>query len=194
MQRMQPMKPEGNEQLAATYHRITETRGYVSAILMSLSHAPAGLEAFAKYGEYVRYGTELPGRVRELCVLAIAAGNQYAWSHHHPHAVKAGVTQAELDSLERSSSAGQAELGVGRSGALADSMSAAEKAAIAYSREFAQRGKVSDETFAEAKKHFSDRQITDLSLLCGYFMALGATINAFRVQLEPNFAPKGRGA
>src|SRR4051812_36957592 len=178
MQRMQPMKPEGNEQLAATYDRITKTRGYVSNILMSLSHAPAGLEAFAAYGEYVRYGTEIPGRVRELCVLAIAAGNQYAWSHHHPHAVKSGVTQAELDSLERSD-------------ALADTMSAAEKAAIRYSREFAQGGKVSDETFAEARKHFSDRQITDLSLLCGYFMALGATINAFRVQLEPNFAPKG---
>ena len=180
MQRMQPKKPEGDAQLAATYDRITKTRGYVSAILMSLSNAPAGLEAFAAYGEYVRYGTELPGRVRELCVLAIAAGNQYAWSHHHPHAVKAGVTQAELDSLE--------------GGPLADSISASEKAAIRYSREFGQGGKVSDETYAEVKKHFDDRQITDLTLLCGYFMALGATITAFRVELEPSFAPKGKGA
>ena len=180
MQRMQPMKPEGDAQLEATYDRITRTRGYVSNILMSLSHAPAGLEAFAAYGEYVRYGTELPPRVRELCVLAIAAGNQYAWSHHHPHAMKAGVTQAELDSLE--------------GGPLAASISASESAAIRYSREFAQGGKVTDETFAEARRHFSDRQITDLTLLCGYFMALGATITAFRVQLEPNFSPKGKGA
>src|SRR5687767_8597935 len=139
MQRIKPMDPKGNEQLEATYRRITETRGYVSNILMSLSHAPAGLEAFAKYGEYVRYGTELPGRVRELCVLGIAVGNQYAWSHHYPHAVKAGVTQAELDSLEK--------------GPLADSMSAQEKAAIRYAREFANGGNVSDETFAEARKH-----------------------------------------
>jgi alkylhydroperoxidase family enzyme len=175
---MQPMKPEGDAQLAATYERITKTRGYVSNILMSLSHAPAGLEAFAAYGEYVRYGTELPARVRELCVLAIACGNQYAWSHHHPHAVKAGVTQQELDSLE--------------SDTLADSISVAERAAIRYTREFAQGGKVTDESFAELRKHFSDRQITDLTLLCGYFMALGATISAFRVELEPNFAPKGK--
>src|SRR5215217_1526542 len=116
MQRMQPMNSQGDAQLAATYQRITKTRGYVSNILMSLSHAPAGLEAFAAYGEYVRYGTELPGRVRELCVLAIACGNQYAWSHHHPHAIKAGVTQQELDSLE--------------SAPLAESISASEKAAI----------------------------------------------------------------
>ena len=181
MQRIQPVNPDGNEQLAAAYRRITETRGHVSNILMSLSHAPAGLDAFAKYGEYVRYGTELPGRVRELCVLAIAAGNQYAWSHHYPHAVKAGVTQHELDSVEAG-------------GALADTISAPEKAAIRYAREFAQGGKVSDETFAEVKQHFSHRQITDVTLLCGYFMALGATINAFRVSLEPNFAPKGKAA
>ena len=76
MQRIEPMNPDGNDQLAATYKRITETRGYVSATLRSLSHAPAGLEAFTRYGEYVRYGTELPGRVRELSVLAIAVGNQ----------------------------------------------------------------------------------------------------------------------
>jgi alkylhydroperoxidase family enzyme len=181
MQRILPLNPAGNDQLAATYKRITETRGYVSAILMSLSHAPAGLDAFAKYGEYVRYGTELPGRVRELAVLAIATGNQYAWSHHHPHAIKAGVTQQELDSLE----AGDA---------LADTISPPERAAIRYAREFGQGGKVTDQTFAEARRHFSERQITDLTLLCGYFMALGSTITAFRVQLESNFAPKAKQA
>ena len=32
MQRMQPKNPEGDAQLAATYQRITKTRGYVSNI------------------------------------------------------------------------------------------------------------------------------------------------------------------
>jgi alkylhydroperoxidase family enzyme len=179
MQRIEPLSQEGNDQLAATYERITATRGYVSAILMSLSHAPAGLDAFARFGEYVRYGTELPGRVRELSVLAIAVGNQYAWSHHHPPAIRAGVTQQELDSLESG-------------GTLAETISAAERAAIRYAREFAQGGRVTDETFAEARRHFSERQITDLTLLCGYFRALGATITAFRVQLEDRFPPKAK--
>ena len=114
-----------------------------------------------------------------LVFLALAVGNQYAWSHHHPPAVKAGVTQQELDSLESG-------------GALSDTISAPEKAAIRYAREFGQGGKVTDETFAEAKRHFSERQITDLTLLCGYFMALGSTINALRVDLEPNFPPKAK--
>lgn len=178
MQRIKPADPAGHAQLAATYERITKTRGYVSNILMALSHAPQGLEAFAAFGEYVRYGTELPARVRELSVLAIARGNQYAWSHHYPHAVKAGITQVELDALEANQ--------------FAETLNAGEIAAVRYVREFAQGGNVTDNTFGELRKHYSDRQITDLTLLAGYFMALGATITAFKVELEPNFPPKGR--
>ena len=138
MQRIQPPSPEGNTRLDATCRRITETRGYVSAVLMSLSHAPAGLDAFARLGEYARYGTELPGRVREL----------------------------------------------------AGTIAPAEKAAIRCAREFGQGGKVSDAAFAALERRFSERQITDLTLLCGYFLALGSIIHAFRVELESQFAPK----
>ena len=175
MQRIKPADPTGNAQLTATYGRITKTRGYVSNILMSLSHAPEGLEAFAAYGEYVRYGTKLNARIRELSILGLARGNAYAWAHHTPHALKAGVTQHELDAL----SANQL-----------DAFAAPEKAALNYVAEFARGGNVSDATFAELKKHYSDRQVTDLTLLAGYFMALGATITAFRVEHEPEFPAK----
>jgi alkylhydroperoxidase family enzyme len=116
--------------------------------------------------------------VRELSILAIARGNQYAWSHHHPHAIKAGLTQQELDALEANE--------------FAPTLSAIEKAAVAYVREFAQGGRVADETFAEARRHFTERQVTELTLLAGYFMVLGATVNAFKVGLEPQFPPKAK--
>ena len=141
MQRIKPVDPTGNAQLAATYERITKTRGYVANILLSLSHAPQGLERFAAFGEYVRYGTELPARVRELAILAIARGNQYAWSHHYPHAIKAGVAQQELDALEANE--------------LAETFSESEKGAVRYVREFSQGGNVTDDTFAELRKHYS---------------------------------------
>ena len=176
MQRIQPAAAESDPQLAAAYDRITKTRGYVSNILMSLSHAPKGLERFAAFGEYVRYDTELPGRVRELVVLTVARGNEYAWQHHYPHAVKAGVKKEELDALH--------------AGNDVSSASEAEKAAMRYAMEFAQGGNVGDATFAGLKRHYTDRQITDLTLLVGYFMALGATINAFRIELEPRFRAK----
>jgi alkylhydroperoxidase family enzyme len=175
MQRITPADEQKNPELAKAYERIKKTRGYVSDILKAFSHAPEGLECFAALGEYARYKTQVPARTREMVILGIARGIQYAWSHHHPHAIKAGVTQQELDALNE--------------GRYAETLSGPEKAAIQYGQEFANGGNVSDETFAELKKHYSQREITDLTLIAAYFIGLGASINAFRMQLEPSFKP-----
>jgi 4-carboxymuconolactone decarboxylase len=160
---------------AAVFAHIKQTRGNVSHVLRSLGHAPDGLRAFAGYGEYVRYHTTLSGRVRELTILALARGNQYAWTHHAPFALKEGVTQAELDQLN--------------AGALAPTLSDAERAAMDYAREFAQGGNVSDATFARVRGEFDERGVTDLTLLCGYFIALASVINALRIELEADRTP-----
>ena len=157
--------------LQQTYDQISRTRGYVSNILGSFSHAPEGLKRFASLGEYVRYELTIPGRTRELVILAIARSIEYAWIHHYPHALKAGVTAGELEQL--------------KAGTLSPTLSASEQAAIRYGQEFANLGNVSDATFAALKQHYSERQITDLTLLAGYFLVLGSTINAFRIELEP---------
>jgi len=143
----------------------------VSNILGSLSHAPEGLKRFASLGEYVRYELTIPGRTRELVILAIARSIEYAWIHHYPHALKAGVTAEELQQL--------------KAGTLSSTLSESEQAAIRYGQEFANLGNVSDATFMALKQHYSERQITDLTLLAGYFLVLGSTINAFRIELEP---------
>lgn len=178
MPRITPADESNNPALAKVYTQITKTRGFVSDILKVFSHAPEGLERFAAFGEYVRYRTDLPARTREFAILAIARGNQYAWSHHYPHAVKAGLLQSELDALN--------------DGHFADSLSAAEKAAARYAQEFANGGKVGDDTFAALKALYSERQITDLTLLAGYFLALGSTVSALRVELEAHFKPAMR--
>ena len=171
MSRMTPADAASDPVLAEAYEQITRTRGYVSNILASLSHAPEGLTRFAALGEYVRYEVKVPGRTRELVILGIARGIEYGWVHHYPHAVKAGVTEAELSEL--------------KAGSLAKTLSAAERAAIRYGQEFANLGNVSDAVFAELRAHFSERQITDLTLVSAYFVALGSIMNAFQVELEP---------
>ncbi len=173
--RLSPVDESTHADAAAVFAEIKKTRGNVSHVLRSLGHAPQGLRAFAGYGEYVRYRTTLSGRVRELTILALARGNQYAWTHHAPFALKEGVTQAELDQLN--------------AGTLASTLSSAERAAIGYAREFAQGGSVGDATFASARREFDERGVTDITLLCGYFIALASVINALRIELEPDRAP-----
>ncbi len=172
---MSPVDESIDADAAAAFAQIRKTRGNVSHVLRSLGHAPKGLSAFAGYGEYVRYHTTLSGRVRELTILALARGNQYAWSHHAPFALKEGVTQMELDQLN--------------AGAFAVTLSGAERAGMDYAREFAQGGNVSDATFARVRGEFDERGVTDLTLLCGYFIALASVINALRIELEPDRSP-----
>src|SRR3954470_922863 len=173
--RLPPVDESKSPAAAAVFAHIKKTRGIVSHVLRSLGHAPEGLSAFAAYGEYVRYRTTLSGRVRELTILALARGNQYAWTHHAPFALKEGVTQAELDELN--------------AGKLARTLSAAECAAIGFAREFALGGDVSDSAFAKLRYEFDERGITDITLLCGYFIALASVINALRIELESDRAP-----
>ncbi len=175
MSRLPPVPQEANPEIAAVYAQIKQTRGNVSNVLRSFGHAPDGLRVFAAYGEYVRYRTGLDGRLRELVILALARGNQYAWTHHAPFALKEGVTQAELDALN--------------SGTLAATLRAPERAAIEYAREFAQSGRVTAGTFERALAAFGPRGITDLTLLCGYFIVLASAINAFGIELESDRVP-----
>jgi alkylhydroperoxidase family enzyme len=168
--RLPTAHPDQDPVLKDTYEQITRTRGYVSNILASMSNAPEGLKRFAAFGEYVRYEVKIPGRTRELVILAIARGIEYGWIHHYPHARKAGVTEEELHQL--------------KIGTLASTLRPDERAAIVYAQEFAQGGNVADETFAALKQHFTPRQITDITLVCAYFIGLGSIMNAFRVELE----------
>ena len=48
---------------------------------------------------------------------------------------------------------------------------------------------MSDETFARVRSEFDERGVTDLTLLCGYFIALASVINAMQIQLETDRVP-----
>src|SRR3972149_5646314 len=121
--RLPAIDEHSDAKAAEVFSAIKKTRGTVAHVLRSLGHAPEGLRAFAAYGEYVRYRTSLNGGLRELVILALARGNQYAWTHHAPFALKEGITQQELDALN--------------DGMLAATLSSSERAAVEYAREFA---------------------------------------------------------
>jgi AAA+ ATPase superfamily predicted ATPase len=60
----------------------------------------------------------------------------------------------------------------------------AEQLAVRYVLEFASPDSVSDATFAAIRKHRSERQLTDLTLIAAYYLAYGTMIKGFRVELE----------
>jgi 4-carboxymuconolactone decarboxylase len=173
-----PLVPENaSAEVDAVYAEIARSRGRVLNVFRVLGHAPEGLRRLAALGEYVRFQSRLPTRLRELVTLATASTNrcQYEWTQHVPLARGAGVSEAELDALQAPRTP--------------DGLSAPERAAVRYALELGRERRVADETFAELARHFDPRAITELTLVVAHYTALGLALNAFDVELEPGQAP-----
>ena len=159
----------GNPELANVYSEIRASRGFVSTALRSLGHAPGGLLHFARVGEYVKYRTDLPERLRELTILTSARGVPYAWAHHQPLAEQAGIDAGAVALIGR--------------GEVPTSLPAREQAIVAFVMALGDLG-VTDAMMAAMKAHFSPRQIVDIAMSATYYGALGRMVVALGVDLD----------
>lgn len=182
MPRLPFVNEDASPEVAEVYAEIAGSRGRVLNVFRALGHAPEGLRRLAAVGEYNRFGASLTPRVRELVTLATARANdcQYEWTQHAPLALRTGIEQEQIDSLN--------------AGNVPEALTMDETAAVQYAFELARRRGVSDEVWNATEKHYNDRQMTDLTLLIAYYTALGFTLNAFRVELQPGQEPLLRDA
>lgn len=75
------------------YQRITAKRGKIGGPYVPLMHHPALAERVADLGEYLRFGSTLPGDLRELAILITArhVTQPFEWIMHAPVALKEGL-------------------------------------------------------------------------------------------------------
>ena len=107
---------------------------------------------------YLRWQTSVPTRLNEFAILVIGRQwrSQVEWYAHAPLAAKAGLSAdiiAELKSGKRPSKM-------------------AEDEAVVYDfvTELTTTQKISDETYARARKVFGDQQIVDLTAVAGNYV------------------------
>jgi 4-carboxymuconolactone decarboxylase len=107
---------------------------------------------------YLRWQTSVPTKLNEFAILIIGRQwrSQVEWFAHAPLAAKAGLSTdiiAELKEGKRPSKM-------------------AEDEALTYDfvTELSTTQKVSDETFARARKIFNDQQIVDLTAVSGNYV------------------------
>ena len=122
---------------------------------------------------YLRWQTSVPTKLNEFAILIIGRQwrSQVEWFAHGPIAAKAGLSAdiiAELKANKRPSNM-------------------AEDEAVVYDfvTELTTTKKVSDETYARAKKAFSDQQIVDLTAVAGNYIMV-AMILAMAEETVPS--------
>ena len=83
--------------------RIVAERGHVLHLYQMLLHSPPLAEGWLAYLTAVRQKLTISGALRELIIMRVALlnGAPYEAFQHAPIALKEGVTQGQLDALER---------------------------------------------------------------------------------------------
>ncbi|MBP1296657.1 carboxymuconolactone decarboxylase family protein [Bradyrhizobium elkanii] len=107
---------------------------------------------------YLRWQTSVPTRLNEFAILIIGRQwrSQVEWFAHAPLAAKAGLAPDVIAELKAGN----------RPSKMADD----EAVVYDFVTELTTTKKVSDETFARAKKIFNDQQIVDLTAVAGNYV------------------------
>ena len=139
-----------------------------------LANHPGLVAAWSDFSRALRHDSRTPRALRELLILrgAQLMRSEYEWAQHLKMAREAGVSEAQIK-----------ELSSWRSSSLFD---ARQKAALALAEAVTQ-GRVSDEVYAEAMRHFDHHDYVELAITAAFYAMVGRMLEAMGVQLETDF-------
>jgi AhpD family alkylhydroperoxidase len=160
-------------ELAPVVARIKAERGgRLLNLYRMLLHSPPVASGWLALFTAIRQQSTLSGRLRELAILRIAIlnGAEYEFKAHVPFALKAGVTQAQLDALK----AGHAPAG----------LTEADEAALAYAEAMTRTIQVPDPVFAAIRKHLDDREVLELTATIAGYNLVSRVLEALRIDHE----------
>lgn len=153
--------PTTTEAEAAIVSRIQARRAPrpLQALDLTLLHSPPVADGWNSFLGAIRTQTSLPDDVREIaiCRVAVLNGALYEWEHHAPLARKGGVSEDGIKLLGIEERIGN--LGERNPGGLTEK----QWAVVRYTDAMTRDVKVSDEVFEELKKHFSDKEIVEIT-------------------------------
>lgn len=123
---------------------------------LTLLHSPAVADGFNTFFGNLRSKTTIGADIREIAMCRVGIINEawYEWRAHAPIALAAGVSKEGLSIVA------EPDLSkVSRGSELSEK----QWAVLLYTEEMTKKVKVSDELFAEVKKHFSDKEMVEIT-------------------------------
>ncbi len=148
--------------------------GRLINIYRLMLHSPALASAWFDLNQAVRYGTEIDGQCRELAVIRVAILNnvEYVIRAHGPaYALKEGLTPEQVAALSDWQPS--------------DLFDEKQRALLAYTDAVTRDIDVPDAVFVDVRKHFSERQVVELTMLIGAYNMLTRFLKALKVDPEP---------
>jgi alkylhydroperoxidase family enzyme len=152
----------------------TKRGGKVLNVHHTFAHAPKLSMASMQMAMALRFETSTPRVLIELAIVRAAqiAKGVYELKQHKPMLLAQGFSQEKYDALEN-----------WRGSTLFDDK---ERAVLAFSDEMADRGNVTDATFAQLGRFFTPQQVMELAFAFGTYYGTALIMNAMQIKLEPD--------
>ncbi len=156
--------------------RITRERGSVLHLYAMLLHSGPVAEGWLRFLSAIRHECVLPGALRELVIMRIAQlnGAAYEAEQHAPIALREGVTQAQIDALDRWPGS--------------DRFDAAQCAVLAYCDAMTRTVHVPDEVFAAVRGVLNNRHLVELTATIGAYNMVSRFLEAMRIDARDELA------
>jgi len=153
--------------------RIVAERGSVLHLYQMLLHSPPVASGWLNYLTAIRQLSTLPDKLREMVIMRVAAinGAPYEAEQHAPIALKAGMTQAQLDALTGWASS--------------DLFDPVERAVLAYTDAMTRDVHVPDDLFTAALAAVgSDRLMVELTATVAAYNMVSRFLEALQVHSQ----------
>lgn len=172
-----PLLGEERSDLLPFIQRVKQERGKLINLYRVLMNSPQVAASWLDFNSAIRYSTSLDAALREMIILRVSLlnGAEYqARIHGSSHALKAGVTPAQIAAL--------ADHGT----ATSPLFTAAQCAALAWTDAMTRDIEVPDALHAELKRHFNDQAVVEISVLAGAYNMHTRVARALRIEPEPS--------
>jgi alkylhydroperoxidase family enzyme/enoyl-[acyl-carrier-protein] reductase (NADH) len=144
-----------------------------------LAHSPRAARSLNTLARFIRDGSRLDPRLRELAILQVSFLTRSAWgfSHHVRISREVGVSDEEIRAV--------ADETAGRPTTLEPLAKAVLRAAREMTRDLA----VSDETFATLRQDLDNERLTDLVVTISFYNGLVRLLESMQVDVEEDYLP-----
>lgn len=148
-------------------------------LFRALVNSPHAARTWSAVGHYIRFGSKLDPRLRELAILQVGylARSPYEYSHHVKIGRDFGVSDADIRAI-----AAETE---GRAGDLDPLARTVLKAA----REMATELAIADATFAHLREKLDAERLTDLVLTIAFYCAVVRILATLEIDVEDEYLP-----
>jgi alkylhydroperoxidase family enzyme len=160
------LKPEDQELLAREIN-----------LNRALVNSPNGTRAFSRLGGFIRSGSKLDGRLRELAILQVGylTRSRYEYSHHIKIGRDFGVSDDDIRAMALETAGRPSEL------------DALGKCVLRAAREMTTNIAMSEATFAELQRDVDNECLTDLVITIAFYCGVVRVLESLQIDVEDEY-------